>query len=82
MAAAAPADIRGDFKTIATAFTAYAQAFAKAGIKVGQTPTAGQIAQLQTAAKAFSGPKLKAASQRLAAWGQKNCGIPASTTTG
>jgi hypothetical protein len=82
MASAAPSEIRGDFQTIAGAFSAYAQAFAKAGIKAGQTPTAAQIAQLQTAVKSFSTPKLQAASQRLQAWGQKNCGLPTTKTTG
>ena len=82
MAAAAPSEIRGDFKTVATAFTAYARAVAKAGIKVGKAPTPAQIAQLQVAARSFSAPKLKAASQRLSAWGQKNCGLLTTTTTG
>ena len=81
MASAAPSEIRGDFKTVATAFTVYARAAAKAGIKAGKPVTAAQIAQLQTAASSFNGPKLRAASQRLSAWGQKNCGLPTTTTT-
>jgi hypothetical protein len=75
MAAAAPSDIRGDFMTIATAFSAYAKAFAKAGIKAGTMPTAAQLAQVEGAAKSFSTPKLKAAEQHLSAWGRKNCGL-------
>ena len=82
MAAAAPSDIRGDFQTLASAFSVYAQAFAKAGIKAGQAPTAAQVAQLQGAAKAFSASKLRAAEQHLAAWGHKNCGGLTTTTTG
>ena len=79
MAAAAPSEIRGDFETLASAFNAYAQAFAKAGIKAGQTPTAAQLAQMQAAAKAFSTPKLRAAEQHLSVWGRKNCGATSST---
>jgi hypothetical protein len=82
LAAAAPSEIRGDFQTLAGAFSTYAQVFAKAGIKVGQAPTAAQIAQLQTAAKAFSAPKMRAAEQHVSAWGRKNCGGLTTTTTG
>jgi hypothetical protein len=74
LADAAPAEIRGDFQTFATAFEAYTKALAKAGFKAGQAPSAAQIAELTTAAKAFNTPKLQAAEQHLAAWGQKNCG--------
>ena len=82
MASAAPADIRGDFETFASAFSAYAKALSKAGFKPGQTPTAAQIAALTNAAKSFNTPKLQAAEQHLAAWGQKNCGIGSTTTGG
>ncbi|HJX47020.1 MAG TPA: hypothetical protein VJ375_04180 [Gaiellaceae bacterium] len=81
MAGAAPAEIRGDFETFASAFTAYAQAFEKAGLKVGKTPTAAQLVHMATAAKAFSAPKLQAAEQHLSAWAQKNCGGASTTTT-
>jgi len=30
----------------------------------------------------FNTPKLQAAEQHLAAWGQKNCGIGSTTTSG
>jgi hypothetical protein len=80
LANAAPSEIRGDFQTFATAFAAYAQALAKAGFKAGKVPTAAQIAVVTTAAKSFSAPKLRAAEQHLAAWAQKNCGIPKTTT--
>ncbi len=82
LAAAAPSEVRGDFQTLASAFSVYAQALAKAGIKAGQTPTAAQLAQLQAAGKAFSAPKLRAAEQHLSAWGRKNCGGLTTTTTG
>jgi len=81
LASAAPSEIRGDFETFAAAFSAYAKALGNAGIKPGKTPTAAQIAALTAASKSFSTPKLQAAEQHLAAWGQKNCGI-GSTTTG
>lgn len=80
LASAAPSEIRGDFETFATAFSAYAQALAKAGYKPGKTPTAAQLAALTNAAKSFSDPKLQAAEQHLAAWSQKNCGLGGTTT--
>jgi hypothetical protein len=73
MADAAPSEIRGDFKTFATAFNDYAQALAKAGFKPGTVPNAGQLAQMMKAVKAFSAPDLQTAEQHLAAWAQKNC---------
>ena len=73
MASAAPSQIRGDFQTFATAFSAYAQAISKSGYKLGAVPTAAQVAQLETAAKTFSAPKLRAAEQHLSAWARTNC---------
>ena len=73
MADAAPSEIRGDFKTFATAFNAYAQALDKAGYKPGTLPNAGQLAQMMKAVKAFSAPELQTAEQHLSAWAQKNC---------
>ncbi len=82
LASAAPAAIRGDFETFSGAFSAYAQALTKAGLKAGKTPSAAQLAVLATAAKSFGAPKLRAAEQHLSAWAQKNCGIGGTTTTG
>jgi hypothetical protein len=82
MAAAAPSEIRGDFQTIAGAFSVYVQALAKAGFKPGTVPSAAQLAQIQAATKAFSTSKLKAAEQHLSAWSRKNCGGLNTTTTG
>jgi hypothetical protein len=79
---AAPSDVRGDFQTLAAAFTTYIHALEKAGLKPGKVPTQAQIAQIQAAAKAFSTPKLRAAEQHLTAWAQKNCGAAPGTTTG
>ena len=82
MASAAPSDIRGDFETFASAFSAYAEALSKAGFKPGKTPTAAQIAALTKASQSFNTPKLQAAEQHLAAWGQSHCGIGSTTTGG
>jgi hypothetical protein len=81
MANAVPSAIRGDFQTFEQAFHQYLQAISKLNIKAGSVPSADQIAQLTSAAKAFSTPKLRTAEQHLSAWAAKNCGV-APTTTG
>ncbi|HLX31452.1 MAG TPA: hypothetical protein VKR79_01660 [Gaiellaceae bacterium] len=77
LATAAPAAIRSDFQTFATAFASYLSALEKAGYKPGQTPTsppsAAQLAALVTAAKVFSTSKLTQAETHLAAWAAQNC---------
>ena len=82
MANAVPSEIRGDFQTFEQAFHRYLQAISKLKIKAGSVPSADQIAQLTSAAKAFSTPKLHGAEQHLSAWASKNCGGVAPTTTG
>ena len=78
---AAPADIRGDFQTLAAAFNTYMRAVVKALPNPGTPPTAAQVAQVRAAAKVFDSPKLRAAERHLTAWAQKNCGAMAPTTT-
>jgi hypothetical protein len=80
LASAAPADIRGDFETFASAFSSYAQALSKAGLKAGKVPTAAQLSALATASKSFSAPKLQAAEQHLSTWAAQNCGLKQTTT--
>lgn len=82
MANAVPSEIRGDFQTFEQAFHQYLQAISKLNLKAGSVPSADQIAQLTSAAKAFSTPKLLAAEQHLSAWAGKNCGGVVPTTTG
>jgi len=77
LASAAPAEIRGDFQTFATAFSSYLQTLERAGFKPGSSsssaPSAAQIAALTRAAKVFSSAKLAAAEAHLSSWASKNC---------
>ncbi len=77
LATAAPAAIRGDFQTFATAFSGYLSALEKAGYKPGSSsttpPSAAQMAALVSAAKVFNTTKLKAAETHLQAWAAQNC---------
>jgi hypothetical protein len=82
MAAAAPSDIRADFQTLAAAFDKFVQAYTKAGISPGKTPTASQLAQIEAASRSFSTAKLRTAERHLTTWAQKNCGGLGVTTTG
>ncbi len=75
MAAAAPSEIRSDFKTFAAAYSQFVDTLEKSGYQLGSAtvPTAAQLAALTNAAKKLSAPKVKQAEQNLSAWGQKNC---------
>ena len=73
IANAAPSAIRGDFKTLSGAFLAFAQVYARADIKAGKVPTAGQLAQLEAAEKSLTSPKLRTAEAHLEAWSKANC---------
>ena len=74
LASAAPGEIRGDLRTFADAFAAFAKSYSGVKITMGQAPSPAELAKLQAAAKAFSAPKVRAAEQHLSAWASKNCG--------
>ena len=66
-AAAAPADIKDDFQTLADWFGEVADALGS--VQAGQTPSAAAIAKLQ----AIDSKKATQASQNIATWVQQNC---------
>jgi hypothetical protein len=69
----APAEIRGDFKVVAKAFSAYAKALKDADFKPGQQPTPEQIEKLTKAAESFNQAEVQKASEHISAWSKKNC---------
>lgn len=75
LANAAPSDIKGDFQTVAAAFSSFIHALQSSGYKLGSKtpPTAAQTAAFAKAAKSFDTPKLKQAEQHLNAWTRQNC---------
>lgn len=75
LAKAAPAEIRGDFQTFATAFAGFVEALQKAGYTPGTTtaPTPAQVAALEAAAKKLDTPKLAQAEKHLEGWVKQNC---------
>jgi hypothetical protein len=75
-AAAAPEEIRDDMQTIAAAYATMMQSFADAGYDPtsGTPPTPEQIAALQEASGALNGTEFQAASERVGAWFQDECG--------
>jgi hypothetical protein len=75
LADAAPSSVHGDLETLADAFAAEAAALQKAHITPGKTPSASQLAALAGAGKAFSAPKVLAATQHLEAYGESHCGV-------
>lgn len=70
-AAKTPSDIRPDFQVVANAFSKIVDAVGN--IKPGTTPDPATLAKLQKLSTEIDQAKLTAASQRIAAWVQKNC---------
>ena len=73
LASKVPDEIKADVETLAQAFNAYAQKLQDIGVEAGATPTAAQVAELQTAIASLNQEELTAASQRIEAWAQDNC---------
>jgi hypothetical protein len=73
LAEAAPSEIRPDLQVIASEFESFANALAGAHYTIGQVPSATQLSALESAARQFSQPKLRAAGQAIAAWARQNC---------
>jgi hypothetical protein len=77
LARAAPAEVRADFQTFATAFAGFLHTLEKAGYKPGAatspTPDAAQARAIAKAARSFDTPKLRRAEQHLSAWAARNC---------
>jgi hypothetical protein len=80
LAGAAPDEIKSDFHTFADAFKNFAKVYGDAKIKVGQTPSAEQIAKLTSAAKALDTQKVKTAIAHLSAWSDSHCSGFSSTS--
>ena len=68
----APAEIRGDFQTVATAFADLVHAIEKSGFLL-DPPTSAQLAALIHAAKSLQTPQVKQAATHLQAWSNQNC---------
>ncbi|HEY7668538.1 MAG TPA: hypothetical protein VIE12_10495 [Actinomycetota bacterium] len=75
-AANAPEEIRDDMQTITSGYAAMMQAFADAGYDPtsGTPPTAEQAAALQAATASINTAEFTAASDRVSAWFQEQCG--------
>jgi hypothetical protein len=68
-----PEEIRPAFRTLAAAFSSYAEAFKGIDLSSGKTPDPATLAKLATAAKSLDNQKLTAATAEIEAWGKKNC---------
>jgi hypothetical protein len=73
LANAAPSAIRPEIQELASAFTSYASALAKANYTFGKVPSATQISAIVAASKDLSARKMETASKALEAWAVKNC---------
>jgi hypothetical protein len=68
-----PDEIKADVQVLARAFATYADKLQDIGVEAGQTPSAEQLQELQTAIASLDQEELTAASQRIEAWSQENC---------
>jgi hypothetical protein len=68
-----PDEIKADVQVLARAFATYADKLQDIGVEAGQTPSAAQLQELQTAIASLDQEELTAASQRIEAWSQENC---------
>jgi hypothetical protein len=68
-----PEEIRDAFRTIAAAFSTYADALKDVDLKPGQTPDPETLAKFAAAAKSFDNTELTAATTEIEAWVTKNC---------
>ena len=66
-----PDEIKADVQVLARAFATYADKLQDIGVEAGQTPSAEQLQQLQTAIASLDQEELTAASQRIEAWSQE-----------
>jgi hypothetical protein len=74
LANAAPAEIRGDFRTYVDAFGRYMGAYASIGLRRGAVPTHAQYVRITKAATAaINTPGLAGAEQRLKHWVRAHC---------
>jgi hypothetical protein len=68
-----PDEIKADVQVLAEAYATYAAEIQDIGLEAGQTPSADQLQQLQTALASFDQQGVAEASERLSTWAQANC---------
>jgi hypothetical protein len=68
-----PDEISADVQILADWFAEYTAQLEDIGLQAGQTPSAEQLQQLQTALAASDQEELSAASERLQVWANENC---------
>ena len=69
----APSDIKSAFRTFADAFAKYYDAIKSINFEPGKTPSADDLAKLQSAAKELDKADVKRASDQIQAWVQGGC---------
>jgi len=73
LAEKAPSDIKASFRTFAEAFGKYFDTIKGMNLKPGETPSAEDLAKLQSAVKELDQADVKAASEKIQAWVQGGC---------
>jgi hypothetical protein len=68
-----PEEIRDAFRTIAAAFSTYAEVLGDVDLSAGKTPSPETLQKLAEAAQTLDNTKLTAASAEIEAWAKENC---------
>jgi len=69
----APDEIKGDFQTLADAYSKIADALKGTDLSAGQTPDAATLAKLAQLGKEIDSAKVSQASTNISTWLTKNC---------
>lgn len=68
-----PDEIKADVQVLAEWYADYGAKLKDIGIEAGETPSAGQLAELQTVLSSFDQKELTSASERISTWANDNC---------
>jgi hypothetical protein len=68
-----PEEIRDAFRTVAAAFSTYAEVLKDVDLSSGETPDPETLQKFADAAKALDNTELTTASAEIEAWAKKNC---------
>jgi len=73
LVAKAPEEIRADIETLAAGYAEYVEVLRDLDLQEGETPSAEQLQEIQTALASLDQPELRTASERVSAWAEENC---------
>ena len=74
LAAAAPDELKDDFRVLADVMKQYAEVLKDVDLKAGEVPSADQVAKLAKLGQSLGAQKVQKASAAIATWTTEHCG--------